>query len=175
MPPGTWEPPPVRRGQAAAPAETPVERPAKAAPDEAPSEAAAVDEPTPHPPARRVGLAVAAFALLVVTVLGGGGAYLWWVMLHSEAGMSQEAEVAYKREQYSQSADLYKQLAEQFPTSDKHDSYVLMRGLSDLRNQASAPDPELSAVLDKYFDFLQSHKEPEQCSRSGRPTWPRPS
>ena len=133
------------------------------------SEAAAVDEPIPHPPARRVGLIVAGFALLVAIVLGGGGAYLWWIMLHSEGGMSQEAESAYKREQFSQSADLYKQLAEQFPTSDKHDSYLLMQGLSDLRNQASAPDPELSAVVDKFFEFLNSHKEPEQALKERAP------
>ncbi len=169
MPPGTWEPPPVRRGQTATPAEAPVDRPAEAAPEEAPAEAPALDEPIPHPPARRVGLVVAALALFVVVVLGGGGVLLWYIMRQTEPVMSQEAEAAYKREQFSQSADLYKQLAEQFPASDKHDSYLLMRGLSDLRNQASAPDPELSAVLDQYFEFLNSHKEPEEALKERAP------
>ena len=169
MPPGKWEPPPVRRGQPAAPPETPVEHAPEEAHAEAPSEPITPDEPIAHPPGRRVGWIVAALAGAVVLVLGGGAALLWWIMVGREAVMAQEAADTYKQTQFDTAAAKYKDLWDQFPTSEKHDSYKLMQDLSDLRHAAAAPDPEMSAVLDKFFDFIESHKEPPQALKERAP------
>ena len=119
----------------------------------------AVGEPIPHPPARRLALVVAAFALLVVAVLGGGAWLVWSIMHVSEGEMARQADDAYKGEQYSQAAVLYKQLGEQFPASDKHDSYLFMQGLSDLRYKAKALNPDIPEVTDAFFNFLSNNKE----------------
>ena len=173
VPAGKWDakPPPVRRGQPAAPtppAGTPAAPTAEVAAAEAPEEHAAADEPIHHPPGRRVGWIVAVLALTVVLVLGGGAAAVWWIMLHSEGAMSQEAERTYKAGQFLQAVGQYKDLWDQFPTSDKRDSYLFMQKLSELRNKAAAPDPDIASVLDDFFTFLSDNEEHNKASLTER-------
>jgi outer membrane protein assembly factor BamB len=142
----TWEPPPVRR--------VPEVKPAEPTP-----------EPPHHeydsPPARgkRLAWVVAAFAVGVAFLLGVGGYFVWNFVLHTEAGMAKAADDAYKANQFSKAADLYKGLADQFTNSDKRSYYQLMQQLSELRRDGSAPEPDVVAVLDQLDKFIDDHKE----------------
>jgi hypothetical protein len=162
MPPGAWEPPPVRRGAAAVAKPPAAEAPVEAAPEPPMAEPIA-DEPIErHGPRKRTGLFVVVFVVGVVVVLGVAVGVVWMVMGGSESYYAAEAEKSYKTEHFSQAASQYQQLAANFPASDKHDLYQLMQGLSELRNQAAAPDPDAPTVLEQYDRFIteQSEKDP---------------
>jgi outer membrane protein assembly factor BamB len=146
----TLEPPPVRRVPQAAPTAAPVEAP---------------PEPPVHqydpPPARgkRLVWIVAGFALGVALLLAVGGYFVWTLVLHTEAGMAKEADTAYKAGNYIQAGTLYKGLFDQFTTSNRRPYYQLMQQLCELRDHASAPDPDVGAVLKDFDSFIDDHKE----------------
>ncbi len=150
MPAGAWEPPPVRRGPEAKAAATPVETP---------------PEPLPHeydaPPARgkRMVWIVAAFALGVAILLSVGGYFVWTQVLYNESSMAKAADAEYAAAKYSQAGGSYKRLADQFTNSKKRPYYQLMQQLCELRDHASAPDPDVGAVLKDFDTFIDDHKE----------------
>jgi outer membrane protein assembly factor BamB len=144
------EPPPVRRAVEAAPAAAPVETP-----PEPP-----VHQYDPPPPrGKHLVWIVAGFALGVVVLLVVGGYFVWTQVLHTESGMAKEADAAYSAGKYAQAGDAYKRLFDQFTTSNRRPYYQLMQQLCELRNQASAPDPDVSSVLNLLDKFIDEHKD----------------
>jgi hypothetical protein len=141
-----WEPPPVRRVPETKPVETPPEPP---------------HHEYDPPPARgkRLAWIVVAFVLGVAVLLIVGGYFVWTQVLHTESSMAKAAEAAYNANQFGKAGDLYKQLADQFTNSDKRPYYLLMQHLSELRSEASAPEPDVPAVLKHLDDFIDDHKE----------------
>jgi outer membrane protein assembly factor BamB len=145
LPPGAWEPPPVRRGAAAAPAVT-------AEADHAPA-------PAPRRPrwARRI---VWGFAALVVLALAGGGAFVVRALWVTESGLAEQAEADYKAGRYAAAKAHFGELVERFgKTSDKTETYRLMQDLCDLRDQSAAPGASTQGVLDGLDKFLDDHKD----------------
>ena len=92
---------------------------------------------------------------------------------HLELGDYEQADKAYKAEHFSQAADLYQQLQANFPTSDKHDLYQVMQGLSVLRKLDSTKPP-----FRRKLPPAQQPRLPRTLLRptaSVRPYWPRAS
>ena len=153
LPPGAWQPPPVRRGQPSA-EETQQPPPSEAAP------APAADEPEDHrPPRKRTGLIVGAFVVGAVVLLAAVGVTAWVLMGRSEGVMAAEAEETYKQGKFIQAADMYKQVIDHFPASDKADDYRFMQALCDFRDKARAPDADVNAVLDRLSKFIKDNKK----------------
>ncbi len=173
LPPGAWAPPPVRRG--------PAEPPADATPEPAVEERleevaeAPVEEPVEHrPPAKRLGLIVAAIVVGFLALLGAGGVTAWFLMGRSESSMSAEAEQAYRQGKFDQARDMFGQLQKAFPSSDKRDDYHFMEALSDFRGQARARTPT-STPSSTASPRSSTRTARRRRSRTGRPTWRRAS
>jgi outer membrane protein assembly factor BamB len=149
--PGAWEPPRGRGGPAAA--------------VEAPSEAVEQVEYVPPRPARRLGLLVLGFALLVVAALGVGGFFTVRALWVTESALAAQADGDYQAGRFTKAAETYKQLATRFPASSKAESYRLMQALAELRNDMNAPDVPTSSLLDRLDSFLADNRD-KQAVRS---------
>ena len=145
----TWEPPPVRRKpetEAAIPVEKPLEP--------------TVHEYDPPPPrGKRMIWIVTAFAVGVALLLGVGGYFVWTQIIYTEANLAKAAEVDYKEGKYAQAGDAFNGLVVHFPNSDRRSYYQLMQGLCEVRSQANAPEPDVTASLNLLDKFIDDHKD----------------
>jgi outer membrane protein assembly factor BamB len=159
---GTWEPPPVRRDQPSA-SNPSAEPAAPMAPEPPPAEAPEAPADDVHVthsmPAKRTGLIVAAFVLVVVVLLGGGAVMVWRTLFLSEGQYADAAAKEYDEDKFSEAQVSFKQLYDEFPTSERRDYYQMMQGLSGLRLQAAAPDPDVTTVLDHLHQFISDNKD----------------
>ncbi len=79
------------------------------------------------PPRSR--MAVYVLLTMVFLVLGGGGLFGWWMFRVTEQRLSDEAEADYKKPNYVAAGSKFKQLQEQFPSSESVPRYRLMEEL----------------------------------------------
>jgi hypothetical protein len=161
---GSWEAPPVRRGQP-----EPAPRPAVVdeleevgeSGEEALEEVPEVGpEPAPHeehvhrPRARWAKWVVAALLLVTVTALGAGGIVAYRQYLYNEEKLSAKADEEYDKGQFLQASELYEQVAKRFPNSEHADRYTFRKDLSDLRKRLAEPSADLFEELDHAEQFL---------------------
>ncbi len=147
--PGQWEPPPVRRGAGAAVAEPETLDTATHSPDE---------HVAARLKSRRNRLLIAAILFGMFLMLGFGGGVAWYVMRDTEDKLFQTAQDDYKAKKFASSEGLFKQLADKFPASGRHDEYTYLAQLSGLRNRLTTSSSPVES-LDDLQKFFDEHKK----------------
>lgn len=147
LPPGAWEPPPVRRG------------PATPEPDTSEHH----DEPAPvvvRAPARGrwTARAIVAASVLLVAGLGVGGYFVWQATRQTEESLAGEARAAYDEGRFANAADKFKQLQELFPNSDRLAEYGYFEELSGVRASLGEPGAPVADGLTRIEEFLKARK-----------------
>ncbi len=143
LPPGVWEPPPVRRG----------------AGETGPSPAAAPAEVhTPRVSKRRAWLLVVLLLVVPLGVLGGAGWLIWKTVQKSEAEVFADANAEYEQGQYGSAASKFGELAERFPNSEHAAEYHFLHEWSSLCSGLADPDAEPIAAIAKLDPFIKDHK-----------------
>jgi outer membrane protein assembly factor BamB len=149
LPPGAWEPPPVRRGEQAK--ETPkTETPAEKADDET------------HRPLvgkRKAFRFMAALFVVTFAVLGSVGAWVWVKFQASEEAWLADARTAYQNGSYTNAAEQYRRLAQKFPDSPHVEEYRFLAVWSSVWSVAADPDADPADGVDKLEQFLKDHKK----------------
>lgn len=149
LPPGVWEPPPVRRGDAAT-TENVTATPAEKPTDEV------------HKP--RVGkrgavVLIAALFFLTFGVLGGVGAWVWVKFHASEKARFDEARAHYKQDSYSIAANEYRELAQKFAESTHVEDYRFLADWCGVCAIAADPDADSATAVAKVEQFVKEHKK----------------
>lgn len=148
LPPGVWDPPPVRRDAAESTNDPQAEK-----------ETAAEETHRPPLSKRRAWLVIAALFLLTFGVLGSAGVWAWMTFHRSEEARLREARGDYEQGSVSKAEKEYRDLLHDFSTSEEVEKYQFMakwcavcRAISD-----SDTDPaEAAAQLDT---FANGHKK----------------
>jgi outer membrane protein assembly factor BamB len=144
LPPGAWEPPPVRRG-----AEAVAEVVEEAPPEEA------------HTPAVTKRHAWGIIFLLffgVVGILGGGGVLIYFAVHKSEEARFAEALEEYRQGKYSSAASKLHELAQRFPESEHAPKYRFLEEWAALCSDLTNSDTDLNGNIGKLDSFLKDHK-----------------
>ncbi|HEY7311853.1 MAG TPA: PQQ-binding-like beta-propeller repeat protein [Gemmataceae bacterium] len=149
LPPGVWEPPPVRRGPDATNAED--QQPA--------SEATAVETHRPVVSKRRARWLIAVMVLVPLAILGGVGVLVWMALHKSENALFTEAKGAYEQAHYSDAASKFRQLAETFPNSERAPEYRFLQDWSAECGAVADPGDNLSGAVEKLDEFIKKHKK----------------
>jgi outer membrane protein assembly factor BamB len=170
VPPGSWEPPPVRR-----PKDTPTPEPARelvaSGAEVAPSPTTA-EELLPAPARRKKNTWImAALLLLVAGVVGGGGAIVWIKTATTEEEAAQKAKEAYDDANYPSAARLYGQLRKRFAQSERLKEYEFWEDFSQARSQVKALDVEADAALDQLRAFLRKHDNDPLLKQFSADVW----
>jgi outer membrane protein assembly factor BamB len=136
-----WEmAPPPRRGPAAVETEA-VET--------------AVHEAHPASKTRRLYRIIMAGLLTAFLVVGGTVFYVAWTKVQSrENAIAQEAKVAYDEGRFPEAVSKYRQLAKQFPESQRVAEYQFFADLADVRAQLGSATAAPDAVLETVKGFL---------------------
>jgi PQQ-like domain len=146
MPPGTWQPPPVRQ---------------PAQPPEAPEEPAAAASDLNYVPATRR-TARWAIPAMVIFVLGVGGVAAWFVVGHqkeTEEQLVQKAKEAYENGTYTAAVKLYDDVLKNFPDSERAPEYRFWKDFSQTRHQVKSFDVEWKPALEQLRAFLAKYKD----------------
>jgi len=157
LPPGTWEPPPVRRDNGAATA--PAARPRTSLEVEGARNLA-------KSRSRRnkvLMLAVTAVALLGLSLVGG---LAYYFLLESEDRDRDAAEKLYAEGLFDQASRKYGELAKKYPESQRKSEYEFLGDLSEVR---SLP---MQSNRDRAFDvinrFLEQRKDDPRFAEHGQ-------
>src|SRR5262249_13388735 len=152
LPPGAWEPPPVRRKEGAEPDAQ------SAADDNVPTPD--VSPPTVPAPATTV---LGKYIIAACMVLMAGGGFFLWYQLVTGSKPEEEARTqaagAFEERDYSKAASHYAGLARSFPESDRRKEYDFYRDLSQLLSDASGVRVELDTALDRLRRFLKDYHD----------------
>ncbi len=157
LPPGVWEPPPVRRGSG--------DNDKDAPPVE---EAAASESHRPRLSKRRAWLVIAVVFLLTFGILGGAGAWAWVTFHKSEEARSEVAIEHYRNHSYSSAADRFRELAQKFPDSPRIEEYRFLADWSAVCSAVADPDADLPPALDTLDQFIKKHKNKPLMVQFGR-------
>jgi outer membrane protein assembly factor BamB len=144
LPPGVWEPPPVRHG-----AEAGTEVVAEAPPSEV------------HTPAVSKRHAWGIIALLIfgiVGLLGGGGVLTYFAVHKNEDTLSAEADEDYKQGKFASAASRFQELVQHFPNSEHAPKYRFMAEWAALRNDLTTNETDLDANIGKLDRFFKDHQ-----------------
>lgn len=153
LPPGMWEPPPVRRGIDAPPAAEQFEP----VPDETPK----WETPAPQARRRRAGWLMAGISLTAVAVVAASVWIAFTIFTKSEAELREQARLDFQEHRYRDANGRYRNLAEKFPDSADLAEYQLMARLSDLSGNLQAIGANHPVVLEEVSAFLaRNGKEP---------------
>jgi outer membrane protein assembly factor BamB len=148
LPPGVWEPPPVRRGtESQEQAIQPVE--------EMP------DDEVPQPPVskRRAKFAIASLIGVVIVVFCIAGFSLWNALHKSEARLSAEAHGYYEQGSFSEARSRYETLVNNFKASENRDKYRFMTEWCNVCSTVSKPDADLPTAAAELERFVREHKK----------------
>ncbi len=148
LPPGVWQPPPVRRG------------PADETQDTQPQQATEASE-THQPPVsmRRVKLLITGLLVLVVCAFGIGGTWAWMTWVHNEERLSGEARELHSQGSFSNAAEKYGELLKKFPNSEHRDEWRFMADWSTVSSMANDPDADVPAAVAQFEEFVKDHKK----------------
>jgi hypothetical protein len=148
LPPGVWEPPPVRRGSESSAEGT-----------QTVEETEAAQTHRPRLSKRRAWLAIAGLFLLAFAVLGSLG---WWVYskyTHREAVLAGEAFDDYEQHSYSNAAEKYILLLQKFPGSQQAADYRFMADWCAVCSAVADPDADLPAAAARLHQFIKDHQK----------------
>jgi len=149
LPPGMWEPPPVRRGADGGEKDT-----------QAQEETAASTTHRPRMHKRRAWLAIAVIFLLTFGGLGGGGVWAWLKFHRSEEARSGQARDDYKNDSFKNAEDEYRELAQKFPDSAHAEEYRFLADWCAECRAVSDPDADPAVSVSRLDRFINEHKDP---------------
>jgi outer membrane protein assembly factor BamB len=156
LPPGVWEPPPVRRGPDAS--TEPVAQPAAPAPAEV---------PPPPRKKRRAWFLIALLILVPVGVVGGVGWLLYQAVHKTEEVRFAEAMTEYEQGKYGSAASQFRDLAERFPASAHNAEYRFLHDWASLCSGLTDTDTNPAAAADKLEAFVKEHPKDPLMARVG--------
>jgi len=160
MPPGRWDPPPVRRRGAEMESETESLESAEApSPETEPDDGLlrVPDDELPAPPrATRWARRLIVVLLLLLIVFAGGGTLLYFYNLqYAEERLRDLAMKDYKEKIFQEAKNKFDQLGQKFPNSEHILEYIFLADLSDLRGDLVDPQNQDAAQklnrLEKYI------------------------
>jgi outer membrane protein assembly factor BamB len=161
LPPGQWEPPPVRRGADAAVPEV-VEAatyPDGMHPDDLAYTAARKK--------RRARWIMAGIVMGMGFLLGGGGALVWFVMRDTEDKLLAQAMAELNEGKFGAAQTHFNDLYNKFPTSGRREEYAYLRQLSALRERLGTTRAPGEA-FEELQSFLDEHKDEPYFKQHGR-------
>ncbi|HZT83305.1 MAG TPA: PQQ-binding-like beta-propeller repeat protein [Gemmataceae bacterium] len=150
LPPGAWEPPPVRRGRAGAAEHEPA--PEEVVPHAAPAKR------------RRASLYMIGIVGVFLLVIGVAVAGAWVVISGAEGRLARSAKRDYDEKLFASAAGKYQQLLEKFPESADADDYQFMQELSELRAEVAAVPGDVPTSLDELEKFLKHRAQDPRFS-----------
>jgi hypothetical protein len=139
LPAGTWEPPPVRRD-------------ADAAKTSAPESAAPV---VSRGRARKIMLFM---IVVLVGALGTAGIIAWRTLLRGEEEVFADALRDYQDHKFIGAREQFKRLAENYPDSEKHPTYLFLQEWCELATRLHDPQADPLPTLEALEQFLKAHK-----------------
>jgi len=146
LPPGVWEPPPVRRGTEAA--------------EEAQTHAPVTAETdVPRVSKRRAWKFILIMSVVVFGILGGAGWWIYQTVQNSEEVRFAQAKSEYQQGQYGSAASKLHELVERFPASPHAEEYRFLEVWSNLCSGLTDAETNLPAALDKFDSFIKDHKK----------------
>lgn len=148
LPPGAWEPPPVRRGAESQEHSAEV---VKEIPED--------EAPAPPVSKRRAWLVIMGMLIVLIGVLGGGSALVWKTLRVNEEQVYQQALAEYKDGKFSSAQSNFRLLMEKFPGSDRAPEYQFMAEWCGVCSDASDPDAELHEATAQLDKFVRDHKK----------------
>ncbi len=145
LPPGVWEPPPVRRGAEAA--------------DELQTHAiTTADAHAPRVSKRRAWWFILGLSIVVFGILGGVGWWIYQTVQNSEEVRFAQAKAEYEQGQYGSAESKFRDLAERFPNSEHAEEYRFLQAWSNRCRSLTDADTNLTAALEKLASFIKDHK-----------------
>lgn len=150
LPPGVWEPPPVRRS--AGTAEEPVAPPA------------IEEHPEPHPdvmPSSERGRAtwiIAALVLFAGIVIGGVGYVALVVFAETEEKLFLQAKEEYQQGRFGRALAGFDKLIKEYPSSEQIRTYQFLSRLSEVRQRANEIEEQPGDTLQRVYTFIEEHK-----------------
>lgn len=157
LPPGEWEPPPVRRGVADTENET--------------QAAATAPESEQHQPRlskRRARLVIVGLIVVTFGTIGLGVLLVLKTLYRSEAALAKQADDFYGQGSFTNASDKFNELTEKFRDSASIDKYRFMADWSKVCNSVSGPDADLAASIPSLGDFLKNHKNDPLMAQKGQ-------
>lgn len=152
LPPGVWEPPPVRRGAEAV--------------TEVVEEAPPSEVHTPVVSKRRAWWITFLMIFGVVGILGGTGFGVYLAVHQSEEDRFKEAMTEYEDHKFGSAASKFKFLVEHFGNSEQAPKYRFMQEWADLSSALADSDADVSADAEKLQNFVAEHtKDPFMAER----------
>jgi outer membrane protein assembly factor BamB len=147
LPPGVWEPPPVRRGSDSK--------------EEADQLVEEIPEDETHRPLvnrRRAWVIIVGSLTLLITVLGIATFVTFKVLHKSEQDLSNDADALYKQGSFSAAGGKYEDLLAKFPNSEHKGEYEFMMKWCDECTGVSNAGNDLVEVADRLDTFIREHK-----------------
>jgi outer membrane protein assembly factor BamB len=154
LPPGVWEPPPVRRGGAAAD-EHDIQPPQETPPAETPP----AETHQPRVGKRHARWLIAVLIVVPLVVIGGGGLLTWLTVHKSEDARFAEAKAEYEQRHYREAAGKFHELADKFPNSERAPEYRFLEEWSMVCSAADDPSDNLAGAVAKLDQFIKDHKK----------------
>jgi outer membrane protein assembly factor BamB len=172
LPPGVWDPPPVRRGEEQKIDRlTEIHEPPRverlteihdAPPAELPAEAyqpPVYEAPAPAVSRKKALWIIGSLIALVAVVLGVGLLVTRTVLGQSEDDAFAEAMKAYQEHKFGNAATQFKGLTEKFPDGERAPTYRFLAEWSGLAGRLHDPQADPAAALDSLETFLKEHKD----------------
>ena len=157
LPPGVWEPPPVRRGSVPGDDDS-----------QTVSETAASETHRPRLSKRRAWFVITGLFLLTFGVLGGVGAWAWLTFHRSEEARLKEAQDDYKQGSFSKAESEFRELAHKFPDSARAKEYGFLADWSAVCGTVSNPDGDPAAAAVRLEQFIKRNEKDPLMSQKGR-------
>jgi hypothetical protein len=154
LPPGMWEPPPVRRGQSDPEQATQLVEETAATTTQTEPE----DEGGPRLSKRRAWFVIAAIAGLFLAVSGIAVTWAWQKLYLNEVDLATQADKEYTDGLYDPAQKDFRELAEKFPSSEDNPKYSFMVEWCGVCKDVSSPDDDLLAVADRFDRLVKEHK-----------------
>ncbi|MGH7171278.1 MAG: hypothetical protein ACRELG_13450, partial [Gemmataceae bacterium] len=169
LPPGVWEPPPVRRAadtdaQTSEAIKPPgmiqVREGAAGDKDAQPlKETTASEAHRPRLSKRRAWFVITGLFLLTFGVLGAVGVWVWLAFHRSEEARFAEAIADYRQGSFGKAESEFRELAQKFPDSTQVEEYRFLADWSAVCGTVSNPDADPAAVVPQLDHFISNHKK----------------
>lgn len=161
VPPGVWEPPPVRGGP-----DGQSEAPVAPADDELDQHISATARRRRRRRLALAGVLVGAIAVAIATLV----TFLPGLLGKSEEERAAAAYELYAKEQFADASAQFRELAK-VQDSDHHDDYEFMADLSDVRQRLPNVNPDLSGAGDVLRRLVVGHESDARVIDHGKDLW----
>ncbi len=153
LPPGMWEPPPVRR------APEDVEQTVQSVEEETHPQAELDEEPQPRLSKRRAWFIITSLFVLIFVVFGIAGSWAWQKLHLNEEALAAKAQDDYKQGSFGSAESAFRQLLQRFPSSAHAEEYRFLADWCAVCSAVSDPDAELLTAVTQLDHFVKAHKK----------------